>query len=767
MTPTSLSLRPSDATNSLSQRELSSHKLSSDENNQPFRPVGRRLKRRRVIEDSEDDEPAVDTNSAVGNNPEPVHREPSSDETPQLANRHGQDLRVIADPDDEDEPIGKGMDPMVTPRAQKNDTSTPPPLPSPSAFTSNFVLDELLEEEEDLEDAAPELDDEDVLYESGDEEEDDDVVLSLHDDSGVLEGQKGDSFATLLRSIITALVLWTNQHDVSKIVGRMRPITLGFWSLLTRVDIDLLMALYLPAIPRQVMRLFEKSSWSLDDLMSLPSVRGISKYGVYGNFPTGNLSVRTDSSPGCECYIGSTQCLDTRADQHQRLAKKEVNDLPKSHKRSLHYNQICREGVKSHFRALAVFEQPVAKGYLNLLEGIFMILFQTYRYRRYHEHAPKASFDLFDEISGVVKIPSSACTWRGLNGAWPLRQGFFHPSWKKSLSCHNAACSRMTIPGRRYLFAPFDPLGPYICPLCYMYRRRYGNFPSSSFTESVNERIERTNKVRERRKAAGGDLACSCCSRVESQFPRNARGGTKIRLHRIHPKFPDMNLCRYCYMFVDEHNRLRSSEEIEQYSRIFDLIVARLGEGKVVCENCSAVDGHPTCRGQHRSNAETGLVLCTPCEEYQCHHHKLRDPFCQRRLEVVYEADQTRKRGEPVLCAFCHRPETAGGYKFSVSKKGRGPYCRIRNCRREAGADDDDDIADGGRRARLADTQRLHARQSDAGEDIICRYCGDVEGKGKSKKPYSITRNGYGPYCHRKKCRAEARAGRDPVYPTR
>jgi hypothetical protein len=38
-----------------------------------------------------------------------------------------------------------------------------------------------------------------------------------------------------------------------------------------------------------------------------------------------------------------------------------------------------------------------------------MVLFQSYKYHHYHEHTPKASFDLVDKISGVMELPSLAC----------------------------------------------------------------------------------------------------------------------------------------------------------------------------------------------------------------------------------------------------------------------------------------------------------------------------------------------------------------------
>jgi hypothetical protein len=135
-----------------------------------------------------------------------------------------------------------------------------------------------------------------------------------------------------------------------------------------------------------------------------------------------------------------------------------------------------------------------------------------------------------------------------------------------------------------------------------------------------------------------------------------------------------------------------------------NLALARESKDDAVCENCTAIDGDPSCRGQHRSNAETSMVLCSGCEEYQCPHGKMRDPIRQRRLELVYKIDQLRERGEPVLCCFCEEPE-AQGKKCRISDQAIGPFCSSRNCRREAG-DDSDDTVDIAVRPRLAKTQR-------------------------------------------------------------
>jgi hypothetical protein len=126
---------------------------------------------------------------------------------------------------------------------------------------------------------------------------------------------------------------------------------------------------------------------------------------------------------------------------------------------------------------------------------------------------------------------------------------------------------------------------------------------------------------------------------AEPQFPRYS--GDKVRQHKIHefPRDGSLQILSYVCRGTQP-----SQEEIEQFQRIFELIIARQRQGGVVCENCGAIYGHPACRGQHRSNADTGLILFSGCEECQCHNRKSRDPLLLRRLEKVYEVDQRRTR---------------------------------------------------------------------------------------------------------------------------
>lgn len=47
------------------------------------------------------------------------------------------------------------------------------------------------------------------------------------------------------------------------------------------------------------------------------------------------------------------------------------------------YGWSCRDSVKPNIAPIAVFESPIERGYLHVLERIFMVLFRTIRYPGY------------------------------------------------------------------------------------------------------------------------------------------------------------------------------------------------------------------------------------------------------------------------------------------------------------------------------------------------------------------------------------------------
>ncbi|KAF4239149.1 hypothetical protein CNMCM6805_006521 [Aspergillus fumigatiaffinis] len=316
-------------------------------------------------------------------------------------------------------------------------------------------IDALIDNEID-DDEIEVIGDDDIIV-SPDDIDEEDFVSEVKtepttlDPSTVADGK----FAVILQKSISQLVEWAKEQDYSvmspkdrAMSPKDRAMTRGFWRLLCRVSVDFLVELILPAVPLQVQALFEKETWSLEDLLSLPSAGDDNRQGIYGNFVTGQI--KNPSDIGCDAYVGSSKCLAQRVSKHLSIAQNHsLDSLPQNSKRSLHYRQICRDGAQSDFKLLVAFDQPVEEGYLHLVEGIFMVLLGTYR----------ESLDL------------PLISWRGMNAAWPLYQGFYNRAARSPSECSNPDCDMMTFPrhlrpddapkSRRQHSNPEDPLGPY------------------------------------------------------------------------------------------------------------------------------------------------------------------------------------------------------------------------------------------------------------------------------------------------------------------
>lgn len=150
-----------------------------------------------------------------------------------------------------------------------------------------------------------------------------------------------------------------------------------------------------------------------------------------------------------------------------------------------------------------------------------MILLDTYKYPSYTTtYAPQATYDLTKSIRKHLNL--RRIDWRGMNAAWPLRQGFYNCIARSESACFNPACDRMTYafndrpegsPSyRRVAAVPGNPLGGYLCNICAAYRRRHKTLPNASVLGRFAQRIEA-------RENAGTDAACGTCGRLESQLP--------------------------------------------------------------------------------------------------------------------------------------------------------------------------------------------------------------------------------------------------------
>ncbi|KAF4249332.1 hypothetical protein CNMCM8980_003977 [Aspergillus fumigatiaffinis] len=488
-------------------------------------------------------------------------------------------------------------------------------------------------------------------------------------------------FVALLQNLISELAQWAEAHDVSNMDNEDKAITIGYWSLLRRLSVDFAVSLFLPGIPEEVQALSRKGKkeWSLEDFLSLPFAEDDGRQGIYANFATGDLRRKDEE---CDVYVGSSRHLKQRIERHLLMAKKFlVRNLPEGDKRSFHYRQICRDGVQSDFRRLAAFDCPIEPGYLLLLEGIFMILFNTYQYPGYcSAFATRSSYRLTEKIRKDLDIPS--VPWRGMNAAWPLRQGFFNVGAQSASPCCNPACDRMTYPEAlrpegaakytRQSGDPGNPLGPYLCGICFRYKSWHGGvLPDKDVLGKFQGRLEA-------RAEAGPDAACHCCGKLESQVDEHSmtsRKGEKVlytRRWRIHALIPKKLLCDACWAFVDKNKRLRTPEEVLQYLQLSNLIATRAAGGEIQCDNCGAVE-NPSKRG-HIANAKAKMVLCARCDNTFRTQGKLRDASQDRRLERKEQLRADRQAGKQIICSNPHcgkietpdKPFIVNGTSFEV-----------------------------------------------------------------------------------------------------
>lgn len=123
-----------------------------------------------------------------------------------------------------------------------------------------------------------------------------------------------------------------------------KPMSMGNWVLLNRVSVDCLMTMYLQTIPIKVQNLFEKETWSVDDLLDLSPAEDNQRQGIYVDFATGDIKHKRDI--GCDAYVGSAMCLHRRWCDHMSYGRQTIAKLP-DYRRSFHYLQICKKGVRA------------------------------------------------------------------------------------------------------------------------------------------------------------------------------------------------------------------------------------------------------------------------------------------------------------------------------------------------------------------------------------------------------------------------------------
>lgn len=445
------------------------------------------------------------------------------------------------------------------------------------------------------------FDDEDRL-----DQIDEPTGLSL-DSSAVWRQGKVRPFDQLLREAITYLVTWARENYISSDEYMTAPIAPGFWGCLRNATEDELMDMYLPAITDDVKSLFERKSWSVDDLIGL-----VSGYqpgpeqgpmGLYANF----FLCEHRGKERVMGYVGSTDDLHRRVNKHLNMARNYTpKNLPKNEKGSRHYMFLCREGVQPNIAPIAIFEEPIERGYLNLLEGIFMILFRTisrpgYAGAKYNR--PEEMYDFIYDMARSLMIETSSIWATNLD--WPIRKQFPHPAYSKESQCVNYEnCKKMTYPNVlmrnfeykevRIAFISSDPSQGFLCPCCYGWRRHHNKqLPDKATCESLVALLA-SGRQKE------GKI-CADCGKVDVLASKYS-----APRHVVFSKSSKEFLCYTCYRW-----RLRNKGQVPDES----IYRARQKEGRI-CEICEkvAVPGlkyHD--QGYIRFNRSLNKYICNKC----------------------------------------------------------------------------------------------------------------------------------------------------------
>ncbi|KAH7128699.1 hypothetical protein B0J11DRAFT_276977 [Dendryphion nanum] len=455
-----------------------------------------------------------------------------------------------------------------------------------------------------------------------------DVLTDVPDNQGSssvpsgTETQVNQEFAQKLRDLLEDMSKWAKAIEYREFMAMPeddRPVTKSSWRLLRAIDIDFLLDLYLPGIPLEVQELFVKQEWTLADFLALQEIgeHNGEEPGLYANFPTGDLEHAT--SAGCEAYVGSTavQIL-KRKMQHLAISLRHtVESLPKGHRRSKHYRTTCRDNVVCNFRKLAGFKRPIAHGYLILLESIFMVLLGTYNHPGYTaKWATQSSYELVRDIRAKLDLPT--IPWKGLNAAWPLRQGFAS-STRKSSECCNPACKTMTYPRfmmpdgpkhPRAIANSLDPLGGFLCRRCDSYRERRGVLPdNATLHKLVSNYLTETAKSEMRQ--AGQPVICENCGDVEAaDGALNSAKGGGARHIASNGKIR----CPACDTYLRACKKERDPA-LAAKKAILDRVKADRAAGiPIVCIYCGAIEERGAPRGRKRfAVVPEGGMQCKNC----------------------------------------------------------------------------------------------------------------------------------------------------------
>ncbi|KAJ5610935.1 hypothetical protein N7510_007654 [Penicillium lagena] len=507
------------------------------------------------------------------------------------------------------------------------------------------------------------------------------------------------------------------------------PIVWSFYGILQWTSCDNLLRRLLPTILPGVWELFEKEQWTMQDLLALEIVRPKdTRMGVYCDLITGHFSGQNNtqcdmyagysSAVGKRCYVGHAACIRKR-------------DRSNSH-----YQRACSpQATGNYFKLLAVFLPRQDTAAAQLLEGLFMILLDTWKADgRPCRFCPQTTFDLAKDVRPDWLFTPG---WNGLNMVWSLKQGTVGTELRGESTCCNAPCSNRvarradmichreqgTDMKRRFSLDPLDAFAGFICESCWKQRRDNGQLPNAEWIHNrdVELKLAAENKARiERRCDHCGDvqnpnardfhyvqaahmIMCAGCSQhwYEHDEPRDLGG--KIRqeerdaARKADARCQNGNCpitevlslkrfgrpllwiegrglrCQMCYRSIMDNEGREKPDPLSTFS---SEELDRLRQ--MPSRTCSTCEGKEGVLGVSTTwfKGDNGEDICLACDRYFKRTHKHRTPQQQRLNEAVERVKKDREEGIEVLCGVCNRKESAVAKKFVVHPELCVPLCR-------------------------------------------------------------------------------------------
>ncbi|KAH0376987.1 hypothetical protein KCU92_g9502, partial [Aureobasidium melanogenum] len=423
-----------------------------------------------------------------------------------------------------------------------------------------------------------------------------------------------------------------------------RPMTLPVWHLLLKMDIEDRVQLFCATTPREVQEATLKIDWVGEDWIELPDdPEDFECPGIYGDFATGNIRHQNDMD--ADSYVGSTCRLRRRKHEHRDIARKyREDDLPEKFDSSRHYHQICRDGVVTNFRVLNTFPEGVEVAWLTIFEGIWQLWLHSMReITTYSRYRSITCLEMYERIRDQLDLPE--VSWRGMNAAWTLQQGWQHPGSKFKSPCQNPACGDMTYPrSGRSFFDKINPSAGYVCPNCQNWRRRHGNLPDEDTLVVIRakRRMAKLNKAM--REEAGPNAKCWNCGVYEFQLCPTKMGPGVLRTHE-HDR--EHLFCPGCYNnMVLGVEMPQSPEDAKMHALKFLRHFAKMCGWVLACDHCGTQDNME--KGHMRTD---GMLICPACYDSIRNNGQLMDLAYVRERELRKIADPINKAAVARLVA--------------------------------------------------------------------------------------------------------------------